>query len=107
LKFWTGPGSLREVALQLLERLTWRDAYGVAIVLSKNADFGAVRAALAEGIPGLERFVPSSLRKIAEHHFVARFVLPSDSSRMVEVHVVTYNLHAARKTPRSASLLTE
>jgi len=102
LKFWSGPAALQEVVQQLLERLTWRDAYGVAIVLSKNADFGAVRRAVSEGIPRLAGFAAGSQRTIAEHHHAARFVLPSDASRTVEIHVVAYNLYASRKTPRAS-----
>jgi hypothetical protein len=44
LKVWSGPASLAEVVGQLLERLTWRDAYGVAVIFSKNSDFGAVHS---------------------------------------------------------------
>jgi hypothetical protein len=40
------PGHLGEGVKQLLERLTWRDAYGVAVIISNNADFGGVLAAI-------------------------------------------------------------
>jgi hypothetical protein len=39
VKIWGGPATLAEVVQQLRDRLTWRDAYGVAIIVSKNTDF--------------------------------------------------------------------
>lgn len=101
IKFWAGPASLGEVTGQLLERLTWREAYGVAIILSKNADFGHVLPSVAETIPTLPRFQKNTFRKVAENHFVSRFTLPSDESKQVEVHFCLYNLYTPRKAGRA------
>jgi hypothetical protein len=58
LKFWDGLASLSQVVQQVRERLTWRDAYGVAIILSRNADFGGVLRSVAEGVYQLCRGSP-------------------------------------------------
>jgi hypothetical protein len=86
LKIWDGPASLAQVVGQLLDRLTWRDAYGVVILFSKNADFGAVLASIAANLPKLPGAVAPSFRKEAANVFVARFTLPTDASTQVEVH---------------------
>lgn len=95
-KIWDGPASLTEVVAQLLDRLTWRDAFGVAVVLTKNADFGRVLQSIETAIPRLPGVIPESLRKDGANAFVARFSLPSDPSRQVEIHVRAYNLYTPR-----------
>jgi hypothetical protein len=102
LKVWAGPASLAEVVGQLLERLTWRDAYGVVVVFSKNQDFGAVLASIAATLPTLPGVVAPSFRTESANVFVTRFTLPSDASTQVEVHVRAYNLYTARSSGRTA-----
>jgi hypothetical protein len=75
-KIWSGPASLAEVVNQLLERLTWRDSFGVGIVLSKNADFGAVLRGIEAALPNLPNVVKGSFSKRGENIFGARFSLP-------------------------------
>jgi hypothetical protein len=103
LKFWDGPASLAQVVQQLRERLTWREAFGVAIILSRNVAFGGVLRAVAEGLPALLGFRAGSQRRIAENRHAAHFALPSDESKLVELHVVTYNLYTPRNTPRATA----
>lgn len=93
LKFWDGPASLHEVIGQLRGRLTWRDGYGVALVLSRNVGFGEVLRAVFDAIPTVEGFVAGSLRERAANHFIARFTIPSDAPRHAEVDVLVHNLH--------------
>jgi hypothetical protein len=95
LKFWDGPESLRFVIRQLLGRLTWRDSYGVAIVLSRNAGFTDVLRAVREAIPTTDGFAAGTLQERAPNHFVARFSIPSDGSRTATIHVLVYNLYVA------------
>jgi hypothetical protein len=102
LKVWAGPASLAEVVGQLLERLTWRDAYGVVIIFSKNVDFGAVLAGIAATLPALPGAVAPSFRKEGANVFVTRFVLPTDASTQVEVHVRAYSLYTARSSGRTS-----
>jgi hypothetical protein len=85
---------------QLLERLTWRDSFGVGIVLSKNADFGAVLRAIEAALPNLPNVVKGSFSKPGENIFAARFSLPSDSSKQVEIQILAYNLHTPRPSRR-------
>lgn len=93
LKFWDGPTSLEEVVGQLRGRLTWKDSYGVAIILSRNTGFSDVLKAVQDTIPKLAGYITGSLRQVDERHFVATFTIPSDESRSAEIHVLAYNLH--------------
>ena len=93
IKFWRGPGSLDEVVAQLMGRLTWRDSYGVGVVFSLNTGFTEVLAAVLRKLPGLPGCVPESLHQMDEHHFVARFAIPSDEARAAEIHILVYNLY--------------
>jgi hypothetical protein len=103
LKFWDGPATLTQVIEQLLERLTWRDAFGVAIVLSKaRPDFGEVLRSVEQHIGRLPRYVQGSFRKRSANDFTARFVLPSDSSSHAEILVVVYNLYTERRSRRTS-----
>jgi hypothetical protein len=85
---------------QLRGRLTWRDAYGVALVLSRNVAFGYVIQAVKDAIPGLEGFVKGSLRVLAENHLAARFTIASDPTHQAEIRILTYNLHVAEPPRR-------
>lgn len=102
LKFWEGPESLKFVIRQLLGRLTWRDSYGVAIVLSRNAGFTDVLHSIREAIPTGDGFVGGTLQDRAPNHFVARFSIPSDGPRTATVHVLAYNLYVAETGRRVA-----
>lgn len=92
VKFWDGPDSLRTVIGQLRGRLTWRDAYGVALVLSRKAGFTDVLRAVEDTASSIDGFVPGSLQVPNANHLVARFTIPSDSARQAYVHVLVYNL---------------
>jgi hypothetical protein len=92
LKFWDGPESLRFVIGQLRGRLTWRDSYGVALVLSRNAGFDDVLKSARETIPTTEGFV-ASLQAKSANHFIARFTIPSDTARQATIHVLIFNLY--------------
>ena len=94
IKFLAGPASAQEVVGQLRGRLTWKDSYGVAVILSKNAGFSDVLASVPQTVLRLPGYVPNTLRKVDERHFVARFTIPSDESRTAEVHIVVYNVYA-------------
>jgi hypothetical protein len=100
LKFWDGPESLRFVIEQLRSRLTWRDSYGVALVLSKNAGFEDVLRAVRDTISTTNGFAPGSLQPRSANHFVARFAIPSDASRQANIHVLVFNLFVAEQGKR-------
>jgi len=100
LKVWDGPKSLTEVVQQLRERLTWRDAFGVATIFSRNAGFSAVLQSIEATLAKLPGFISGSFRRVAENVFVARFKVPSDDARQVEIHVRAYNLYTARPSGR-------
>jgi hypothetical protein len=98
-KFWSGPSTITEVTAQLLERLTWRDSFGVAIIFSLNAEFGRVIEAIPDTI---QRNSSGSCQKHGEHHFSALFTLPNDRTKKVEIHYLAYNLFLPRPSKRSA-----
>jgi hypothetical protein len=95
LKFWDGPESLRVVIGQLRDRLTWRDSYGVALVLSRNAGFDDVLKSARETIQAVEGFVLGSLQAKSDNHFAARFTIPSADARQATIHVLVFNLYTA------------
>jgi hypothetical protein len=103
LKVWTGPGSLREVVVQLRERLTWRDAYGVALILSRNADFSQVLQSVRDTFPSLDGISAGSVAAKAANHLVARFGIVSDPARQATIHVLIYNLFVPPTREGSAS----
>jgi hypothetical protein len=100
LKFWDGPESLRFVIEQLRNRLTWRDGYGVALVLSKNASFDDVLRAARDTISTTDGFASSSLQRRGAKHFVARFAIRSDTARQANVHVLAFNLFVPEQGKR-------
>lgn len=100
LKFWDGPESLRFVIEQLRGRLTWRDSYGVALVLSKNAGFDDVLRAVRDTISTTDGFASGSLQTRNANHFVARFAIPSDTARQANIHVLVFNLFVAEPGKR-------
>lgn len=103
LKVWTGPASLREVVVQLRERLTWRDSYGVALILSRNADFSQVLQSVRETLPSLEGVSAESVTPKAPNHIVARVSIVSDPGRPASIHVLIYNLFVPPSREGSAS----
>ena len=100
VKFWGGPKTLDETVTQLLGRLTWRDSYGVAIMLSRNGGFTEVLTEIAQRLPQVEGFVQGTLRKVTENRFAARFSIPSDPKRQVEVVILAYNLYVQQPGKR-------
>jgi hypothetical protein len=99
-KFWTGPGTIEELATQLSERLTWRESHGLAVVFSKNQDFTAVCESAKDAISKLPSCI-GPVREVAANHFVVALTLASDASRTAECHVVLYNLYTQRPSGRS------
>jgi len=93
IKFWGGPASLAEVVEQLRGRLTWKDSYGVAVVLSRNTGFTDVLTSVRQTVPQLPGYIQSTLRQVDERHFVARFTIPNDEARTAEIHIFVYNLY--------------
>lgn len=95
VKFWNGPSSLAQEVRQLLDRLTWRDGYGVTIVLSNNVGFSETLKSITATVPSLPGYVAGSLRAITPGRLAARFSIPSDPAKHAEIHVLAYNLFAA------------
>lgn len=107
VKFWAGPETLREVVGQLLERLTWRDSYGVAMLFSTNIRFSDVLASVRDTLSSCVGFARQLPATRGENHFVARFSIPSDPSRQATIHVLVYNLFTSEPGKRTAKRRTQ
>lgn len=92
-KIWGGSKTMGEAIDQILGYLTWRDAYGLVLVFSRNKGFSGV----LEGITATIRN-HSSLRgevhRTDEHHWNARHVLKENGQELVEMHYLAYNICA-------------
>jgi hypothetical protein len=106
LKFWGGPETLKEVIGQLRGRLSWRDSYGVAVILSKNTSFTDVCTNIRATLPTCDGFVAGSMKQVAENHTLARFSIPSDDAKQATIVVLAYNLYTpnqGKRTVRSST----
>lgn len=92
-KIWQGQHVISEALDQILGYLTWRDAYGVVLLFSRNQGFSGVLVSIPATIQEL-----SSLRgdvlEVDENHWSARHVLPEDEQQTVEIHYLVYNVYA-------------
>lgn len=92
-KIWQGQHVINEALHQILGYLTWRDAYGVVLLFSRNKGFSGV----LDSIPAaIKEFI--SLRgevlEVDEHHWSARHVLSEVEQQTVEIHYLVYNVYA-------------
>jgi len=92
-KVWHGPHTIGESIDQILGYLTWRDAYGVVIVFSRNKGFSGVLDAMPGAIEGHDS-LRGKLYQIDEHHWSARHTLPGDEQQTIEMHYLVYNVYA-------------
>jgi hypothetical protein len=91
-KLWGGPKKISDAAGQILGYLTWRDAYGVVLVFSRNQGFSGVREALPEAIAGPS--LRGEVHQLDDHHWTARHAIPGDDHQTVELHYLVYNIFA-------------
>jgi hypothetical protein len=92
-KIWYGPRTVAEAVGQILGYLTWRDAFGVVLVFSRNKGFSSVLGAIPEAINDIPS-LRGDLYTVDEHHWLARHTLPGDESQTVEIHYLAYNICA-------------
>jgi len=92
-KIWYGPHTIGEAVDQILGYLTWRDAYGVVLLFSRNKGFSNVLGSIREAINSIAS-LRGELHQIDDHHWLARHILPSDDSQTVEIHYLVYNIYA-------------
>jgi len=92
LKIWDGPESARFVTKQLLERLTWHESYGVAVIFSKRADFSTIRNTLFTTLSSIAS-IAGEAKLLSDHEIEANFRLPTDNTKIVEIHFLIYNLY--------------
>jgi len=92
-KIWYGPHTIGEAIDQILGYLTWRDAYGVVLLFSRNKGFSNVLGSIPEAINGIAS-LRGELHQVDDHHWLARHTLPGDDSQTVEIHYLVYNIYA-------------
>lgn len=92
-KIWHGPHTIAEALSQILSYLTWRDAYGVVLLFSRNKGFSNVLSAIPEAIRNLAS-LRGDIYQVDNHHWLARHVLPGDESQAVEIHYLVYDICA-------------
>jgi len=92
-KIWQGQHVINEALDQILGYLTWRDAYGVVLLFSRNKGFSGV----LDSIPLAIKESPSlrgEVLEIDKHHWFSRHFLPEDERQTVEIHYLVYNVYA-------------
>ena len=92
-KIWHGPHIINEAIDQILGYLTWRDAYGVVLIFSRNKGFSGVLEAIPTAIKELASR-RGEIMSADEHHWIARHALPSDEQQTVEIHYLAFNIYA-------------
>jgi len=91
-KFWSGPKSIEKTIDQIFKYLTWRNSYGVIIGFSKRKGFTDVLENISELIPDLPNF-HEGFEELEDSHFRAKFHLPEDDRKIIEIHFLVYNLY--------------
>lgn len=92
-KIWYGPHSIAEAVGQILGYLTWRDAYGVVLLFSRNKGFSNMLSAIPQAIEDINS-LRGEFHQVDDHHWLARHTLPGDESQTVEIHYLVYNIYA-------------
>ena len=92
-KIWYGPHTIDEAVSQILGYLTWRDAYGVVLLFSRNKGFSNVLSTILEAIKDIAS-LRGDIHQIDDHHWLARNTLPGNESQTVEIHYLVYNIYA-------------
>jgi hypothetical protein len=92
-KIWRGAHMIGEAVGQILSYLTWREAYGVVLLFSRNKGFSGVLGAIRAAIKDIGS-LRGELHRVDDHHWFARHTLPGDGSETVEIHYIVYNIWA-------------
>jgi hypothetical protein len=78
---------------QILGYLTWRDAYGVILLFSRNQGFSGVLDSIPAAIKEFTS-LRGEVLEVDEHHWSARPVLSEEEQQTVEIHYLVYNVYA-------------
>ena len=89
LKFWAGPATVGEVTAQIRRYLTWRDSFGLVVVLSRNRDFSGVRQSIGGTLEAVEQLLEKP-RSVDQHHWTARVSL--ESGEPAELHYLLFDV---------------
>lgn len=92
-KIWQGQHVINEALNQILGYLTWRDAYGVVLLFSRNKGFSGVLNSIPAAIKEFTS-LRGEVLAIDKHHWSAKHILPEDEQQTVEIHYLVYNVYA-------------
>lgn len=87
-KWWNGPESLRETSQQILDRVTWRENFGIALIFVRTP-FERALQGIRETIARLPSNRAQQAREVTAGHFAA--TLEASEERLVEVHYLVCN----------------
>lgn len=90
-KFWKGEKALLDTLDQLLSYLSWRDTKAAVLIFSRNADFSAVLAKIAETVPKHPLFKRDCGRS-GESTFRYVFAQPNDANREIILTVLAFDI---------------
>ena len=92
-KIWYGPHTIAEAVDQILSYLTWRDAYGVILLFSRNKGFSNVVSVISEAVKDTSS-LRGEVHQLDNHHCLARHKMPGEESQTIEIHYLVYNIYA-------------
>ena len=89
-KWWRGPTSLFEAMKQVLDRVTWRENYGIVLIFARG-DISQILDKAKGAIKGHESNISQAVQEIQNHHFCSKNLRPDDRDKTVEIHYLFYN----------------
>lgn len=90
-KYWYGESEFVKAIDQLFSYLTWRHNYGILIIFSKNQNFSEVQEKIKTTLRNHQTY-KGELKEISLTHYRSNHLFPNDSSKIVEVHTLAYDL---------------
>lgn len=91
-KIWDGPSVIGEAVKQILGYLTWKDAYGVVILFSRNKNYSKVLNAAVQAISSLPSLW-GNVTANGERHWISDHFLPGDENWTVNIQCLVYNIY--------------
>lgn len=89
-KFWKGQATIDKATRQILDYLTWKDAFGVVVLFSRNLDFSKTLRNVPQAISKLDS-LKGKVHGAGERHWTSQHSLPTDVGHTVELHHLVYN----------------
>lgn len=90
-KIWRGQTTISQSTRQILGYLTWKDAFGVVLIFSRNVRFSRALQNVQIAISTLES-LKGTVDVNGDRHWTSRHSLPKDKSLTIELHHLVYNI---------------